>query len=100
MDKEFKSFKEACRYLVKDESKFWDTSFQIIEITVLEISEKAIKVKYENGSTKWYLKECFNFSIIENLSDYKVKTIEDRYHEVPFNDDWKGNEYDATLRLE
>lgn len=68
MNKEFKGFKESCRYLVKDESKFWDTSFEITEITVLEISEKAIKIKYENGRTKWYLKESFSFSTVENLS--------------------------------
>ena len=68
MQKEFKGFKASCRYLVKDESKFWDTSFEIIVLTVLKISEKAIKIKYENGTTKWYLKESFNFSMIENLS--------------------------------
>jgi hypothetical protein len=79
MNKEYKGFKEGCRYLVKDESKFWDTSFEIIEITVLEISEKAIKIKYENGNTNWYLKETFNFSIIENLSVVNVvkQTIEE-----------------------
>lgn len=78
--KEFKGFKESNRYLVKDESKFWNTSFEIIEIYILEISDKAIKINDENGNTKWYLKESFNFSIIENLSLYKFenKTIEDR----------------------
>ena len=201
MQKQFKSFKEDCRYLVKNESYFWDTS--LVEIYVLEISEKAIKIEFDNGDTKWYLKETFNFSMIENLSsslntlensndlewqqnpptnimnwyeameyakslgegwrlptrgelsdayDNKIEgfilddywssitydqaqsyawsvdfskgyvdyfnkkdsdyvrcvrevknpkqTIEDRSHEIQFDDDWKDNEYDATLKLE
>ena len=72
MGKEFKGFKAGCRYLVKDDSKFWDTNFEIIEIIVLEISEKAIKIKFENSNTKWYLKESFSFSIIENMSVDKI----------------------------
>lgn len=76
MQKEFKGFKEGNRYLVKDDSKIWDTSFEIIEIYILEISEKAVKIKFENGNTKWYLKESFNFSTIENLSVIK-QTIEE-----------------------
>ena len=96
MQKQFKSFKEDCRYLVKDESKFWDTS--LVEIYVLEISEKAIKIEFDNSDTKWYLKETFNFSMIENLSEVKVlkQIIEDKSHEISFDDDMEvGN-----LRLE
>lgn len=98
MNKEYRGFKEGYRYLVKDDSKYWDTSFKLIEIIILEITEKAIKIKPVNNNTKWYLKESFNFTIIENLDKEKNK-IEDISHEIEF-DDWKCNEYDATLRLE
>jgi hypothetical protein len=96
MNKEFKGYKEGCRYLVKDDSKFWDTS--LVEIYVLEISEKAIKIKFDNGDAKWYLKETFNFSMIENLSEVKVvkQIIKDRSYDIQFEDDVEvGN-----LRLE
>jgi hypothetical protein len=71
MGKEFKDFKEGCRYLVKDDSKYWNTSIDLIEINILEISEKAIKIKFENGDTRWYLKGNYCFTLIENLSEVK-----------------------------
>ena len=76
MNKEYKGFKEKYRYLVKDDSKYWDTSFKLIEIIILEITEKAIKIKPVNNNTKWYLKESFNFTIIEELVGEK-QTIEE-----------------------
>jgi len=65
--KEYKGFKEGNRYLVKDDLKYWDTSFKLIEIIILEITENAIKIKPVNNNTKWYLKESFNFFMIEEL---------------------------------
>lgn len=103
MEKQFKGFKEGCRYLVKDDTKFWDTSFGLIEIYILEISEKAIKIKFENSNTKWYLKESFNFSMIENLSEVKVvkQTIGDRSHDIQFEDEWYEEDVEVgNLRLE
>jgi len=69
MQEDFKGFRKGCRYLVKDESKVWN--IDLIEINILEISEKAIKIKFENGNTQWFLKENYYFTIIENLSDVK-----------------------------
>jgi hypothetical protein len=69
MQKDFKGFRKGCRYLVKDESKVWD--IDLIEINILEISEKAIKIKFENGNTQWYLKGNYCFTLIENLSEVK-----------------------------
>lgn len=92
MQKEFKDFKEGCRYLVKDESKFWVTSIDLLEINILEISEKAIKIKFENGDTQWYLKENYYFTIIENLSE----AGQNKFVVFPEEEDSP----DFTLRLE
>lgn len=67
MSKEYKGYKEGNRYLVKDDSKYCPSSFKLIEIIILEITEKAIKIKPVNNNTKWYFKESFNFSMIEEL---------------------------------
>ena len=55
----------------------------------MEISEKAIKIKFDNGNTKWHLKETFKFSMIENLSEVKIvkQIIKDRSHNIQFEDD-------------
>ena len=49
------------KYLVKGRLK------HLIELTVLEITEKAIKVKYQYGNPSRLLKEDFDYTIIEEL---------------------------------
>ena len=60
-------YKEGSRYLVKDNTKFWSTSDELLELYVVELSEKAIKFKFENGSACWCLKENFHFSVVDEL---------------------------------
>lgn len=73
-----KQFKEDYRYLVKDKDSSYYT---ILELTVLEVSNKAIKVKFENGNTTWYLKDHLLSLLIEELPSTK-QIIEDRSHEI------------------
>ena len=52
------------RYLVK-----MGLSGPITELTVIEITERAIKVKYESGFTHWFLKdgEVKHWEVIEEI---------------------------------
>lgn len=86
-------FKEGGRYLVSD-----NYTESLTELKVLEVSEKAIKIKFENGN-KWYLKDRFPYKFIEELPIVK-QTIEDRSHEIQFDDDWyEKDEPQFTLKL-
>lgn len=58
--------KVGARYLVKDLRISQD---RILELTILEITEKAIKVKWDNGGVEWYLKNSFDYEFIEELKD-------------------------------
>jgi hypothetical protein len=49
-------FKKGAKYLVKDRRISQD---RISELTILEITKKAIKVKWDNGGVEWYLKSNF-----------------------------------------
>ena len=69
-NKEENEFKKVgARYLVKDRRISQD---RILEITILEITEKAIKVKWDNGSIEWYLKNSFDYEFIEELKDIYI----------------------------
>lgn len=63
-ENEFK--KVGARYLVKNQLISQD---RILELTILEITEKAIKVKWDNGGVEWYLKNSFYYEFIEELKD-------------------------------
>ena len=93
-----KQFKEGGRYLVGNNVYYNEV---LLELTILEISEKAIKVKFDNGNSQWYLKDKFPYKFVEKLSVVK-QTIEDRSHEIQFEDDAMGYEPDEpqfTLKL-
>lgn len=96
MDKQFKKFKEGGRYLVSE-----NYTESLIELTVLEVSKKGIKIKYDNGNSQWYLKDTFPYNFIEELPIVK-QTIEGRSHEIQFDDDAMGYEPDEpqfTLKI-
>lgn len=78
-----KQFKVGYRYLVKNTDSHYYT---ILELTVLEVSKKAVKVKFQNDNTVWYLKDNLVSLFIEELPILK-QTIEDRSHEIQFEDD-------------
>lgn len=89
-----KQFKEGGRYLVGE-----NYIESLTELRILEVSEKAIKVKFDNGNSQWYLKDKFPYKFIEELSVVK-QTIEDRSHEIQFDDDWhEKDEPQFTLKL-
>lgn len=92
-----KQFKEGYRYLVKDKDSSYYT---ILELTVLEVSNKAIKVKFENGNTTWYLKDHLLSLLIEELPSTK-QIIKDRLHEIQFHDEllYEKDEPQFTLKL-
>lgn len=95
MVKQFKEFKQGYRYLVRDITN----SEKLIDITVLEISEKAIKIEWYKDLVEWYLKDDLPFKFIEELSTTK-QVIEDRSHEIQFDDMWcEKDEPDFTLRI-
>lgn len=95
MKKQFKEFKQGYRYLVRDISN----NEKLIDITVLEISEKAIKIEWYKDLVEWYLKDDLPFKFIEELPSTK-QNIEDRSHEIQFHDMWCGtDEPDFTLKL-
>ena len=94
MKKEFKGFKEGGRYLVGDKPYYKEN---LVELIVLEISEKAIKIQWYKELVEWYLKDNLPFTLIEELP-IKKQVIEDRSQEISFDDE-QENEYDATLRL-
>ena len=77
-----KQFKEGSRYLVGNNGYYNEA---LLELTILEISEKAIKIKFDNGNTQWYLKDKFPYKFIEELPITK-ETIADRSHEIQFDD--------------
>lgn len=94
----YKEFKEGGRYLVGNNGYYNEA---LLELKVLEISEKAIKIKYGNGNSQWYLKDKFPYKFVEELSIVK-QTIEDRSHEIQFEDDAMGYEPDEpqfTLKI-
>ena len=88
------TLKVNSKYLVKSRFK------NLIELTVLEITEKAIKVKYEYGTPSWLLKEDFDYTIIEELPTVK-QIIEDKSHEIQVDDDmWcEKDEPQFTLKI-
>lgn len=94
MDKEFK---EGGRYLVGNNGYYNET---LLELTVLEISKKAIKIKYDNGNSQWYLKDKFPYKFVEELPIVK-QTIEDRSHEIQFDDamGYESDEPQFTLKV-
>ena len=89
MQKKFKEFKEKNRYLAT-ESLYYKSP--LIEVKILEISDKAIKVDFGNKGITWFLKEDFYYKPIEELPTVK-QLIEDRSHEIQFKDDWE--DYDT-----
>lgn len=94
-----KEFKEGCRYLVKDKNS--DDYYSILELTVLEVSNKAVKVKFENGNTVWYPKDHLLSVLIEELPSTK-QIIKDKLHEmIQFEKDaiwYESDEPQFTLR--
>ena len=88
------TLKVNSKYLVKSRFK------NLIELTILEITEKAIKVKYEYGNPSWLLKEDFDYTIIEELPTVK-QVIEDRSYEIQVDDDmWcEKDEPQFTLKM-
>lgn len=96
MIKEFKEFKEGHRYLVNNEDHFLTN---LKELTVLEISQIAIKVKWSEGSTEWIAKDRFFFRLKEELPDTK-QIIEDRSREIHFDDmRYEKDEPQFTLKM-
>jgi len=96
-----KQFKEGGRYLVGNNSYYNET---LLELKVLEVSEKAIKIKFDNGNSQWYLKDLFPFKFIEELPVIRQtvikQIIEDRSHEIQFDDDWyEKDEPQFTLKI-
>lgn len=87
-------FKENKRYLVKD---IYD---DILEIIVLEISEKAIKVKFDNSNSQWHLKDNFPYKFVEELPTVK-QTIKDRSNKIQFDDaeQYEPDEPEFTLKI-
>ena len=71
MQKQFKGFKEGGRYLVSDKPYFKEN---LVELIVLEISEKAIKIQWHKELVEWYLKD-------EKEYEYEF--------EIPYTEDFK-----------
>lgn len=91
-----KQFKEGGRYLVKDKDAQYYT---ILELTILEVSKKAVKVKFDNENSQWYLKDKFPYLFIEELPNSK-QTIQNESHKTQFDDDWyEKDEPQFTLKL-
>lgn len=89
-----KQFKQGGRYLVSE-----NYTESLIELTVLEISKKAIKIKYDNGNSQWYLKDKFPYKFVEELPIVK-QIIEGRSNEIQFEDEWyESDEPQFTLKV-
>lgn len=97
-----KQFKEGGRYLVGN-NRYYNEA--LLELRILEISEKAIKIKYDNGNSQWYLKDNFPYRFVEELSVIKQttvikQTVENRSDEIQFEDGWyEPDEPQFTLKL-
>ena len=96
MKKEFEGFKEGGRYLVSDKPYYKEN---LAELIVLEISEKAIKIQWHKELVEWYLKDNLPFTLIEELP-IKKKVIEDRSHEIQFEDDSDDSDIGKKSKLE
>ena len=97
MQKQFKGFKEGGRYLVSDKPYYKEN---LVELIVLEISEKAIKIQWHKELVEWYLKDDnLPFTLIEELP-IKKQAIEDRSHEIQFEDDFDDFDVGKKPKLE
>ena len=95
-------FKEGGRYLIRESSYYQS---DILEVKILEISEKAIKVDFGKKGVSWFLKDDFHYKILEELPNRLLlsvkQTIEDRSNEIQFDDDmWcEKDEPQFTLKM-
>jgi hypothetical protein len=80
MQKEFKDFKEGCRYLVT-ESLYYRK--ELIEVKILEISDKAIKVDFGKNSVIWFLKDDFYYKMLEELPIVREEKLKLEWQENP-----------------
>lgn len=97
MQKEFKDFKEGCRYLVTESLNYRK---ELIEVKILEISNKAIKVDFGNNSVIWFLKDDFYYKMLEELTIAREEKPKLEWEENPPSNlmTWnKANEYADSL---
>ena len=94
-----KEFKEGGRYLIRESSYYQS---DILEVKILEISEKAIKVDFGKKGVTWFLKDDFHYKMLEELPNRLLlsvkQTIEDKSQDIQFEDDLDNSDTEETVR--